>query len=49
MPTIIRLLSALVVLAVLAGCSGAPVPADYYENDLHHGYPGPAVTDPSAV
>jgi len=24
------------------------VPANYYENDIHHGYPGPGVTDPSA-
>jgi hypothetical protein len=21
---------------------------NYYENDIHHGYPGPGVTDPSA-
>jgi len=49
MPMIVRLFSVLVVLATLAGCSGAPVPANYYENDLHHGYPGPAVTDPSAI
>lgn len=23
-------------------------PRGYYENDIHHGYPGPGVTDPSA-
>ena len=23
-------------------------PAGYYENNLHHGYPGPGVTDPSS-
>lgn len=23
-------------------------PRGYYENDMHHGYPGPGVTDPGA-
>ena len=23
-------------------------PQGYYENDIHHGYPGPGVTDPGA-
>jgi hypothetical protein len=32
--------------AVLTACSDDSVGGDYYENDLHHGYPGPAVTDP---
>jgi hypothetical protein len=33
----------------LAGCVSGPVPANYYENDIHHGYPGPGVSDPSAT
>ena len=37
------------MLSVLWGCSDHPAPANYYENDIHHGYPGPGVTDPSAV
>jgi hypothetical protein len=39
----------LLALVAIAACSNAPVPANYYENDIHHGYPGPGVTDPSAV
>ena len=39
----------LLALAAGASCSNAPVPANYYENDIHRGYPGPGVTDPSAV
>jgi hypothetical protein len=38
----------LAALAV-AGCVSGPVPANYYENDIHHGYPGPGVSDPSAT
>jgi hypothetical protein len=39
----------LLALAAIAACaSNAPVPANYYENDIHHGYPGPGVTSPSA-
>jgi hypothetical protein len=34
---------------IVAGCASGPVPANYYENDIHHGYPGPGVTDPSAT
>ena len=30
----------------MTACSDDEVGADYYENDLHHGYPGPATTDP---
>jgi hypothetical protein len=37
------------VLFALAGCSNSPPPANYYENDIHHGYPGPGVSDPSAI
>jgi ABC-type uncharacterized transport system auxiliary subunit len=44
-----RLFCLVLLLAALAGCANAPAPAGYYENDLHHGYPGPAVTDPSAI
>jgi hypothetical protein len=45
------MIAALCVLLALAvaGCSAGPVPANYYENDIHRGYPGPGVTDPSAV
>ena len=43
------LLGAMLLLAVVAGCSNSPAPANYYENDLHHGYPGPATADPSAI
>jgi hypothetical protein len=47
----LRLLCLSLVLASAAGCASAPapIPANYYENDLHHGYPGPGVTDPSAM
>jgi hypothetical protein len=38
----------MLLLSALVGCANSPAPAGYYENDLHHGYPGPAVTDPSA-
>ena len=31
---------------VLTACSDDSVGGDYYENDIHHGYPGPGVTDP---
>jgi hypothetical protein len=34
---------------IVAGCASGPVPANYYENDIHHGYPGPGVSDPSAT
>jgi hypothetical protein len=49
-----RKIAALIFLAVAlslaAGCAmTGQAPANYYENDLHHGYPGPAVADPSAV
>jgi hypothetical protein len=40
---------AMLLLAVVAGCTSSPAPANYYENDLHHGYPGPATADPSAT
>jgi len=45
------MIAAVCLLAALmaAGCSTGPVPANYYENDIHRGYPGPGVTDPSAV
>ena len=43
------LLCLILIAWVVAACSNAPAPANYYENDLHHGYPGPAVSDPSAV
>jgi hypothetical protein len=38
----------ILLLAMVAGCN-SPAPANYYENDLHHGYPGPATADPSAI
>jgi hypothetical protein len=50
MRKIAGLVSLMVIMAVLVGCQSAgPAPANYYENDIHHGYPGPGVTDPSAV
>ena len=30
----------------LTACSDDEVGGNYYENDLHGGYPGPAVRDP---
>ena len=39
----------LLTMLAAAGCTSGQVPANYYENDLHHGYPGPAVSDPSAT
>jgi hypothetical protein len=43
------ILCLLLILAAVAACTNSPVPANYYENDIHHGYPGPGVTDPSAT
>ena len=42
---------ALIVMTLMLGvamtaCSDDDMGGDYYENDLHHGYPGPGVTDP---
>ena len=31
---------------VLSACSGDEVGGDYYENELHGGYPGPATRSP---
>jgi hypothetical protein len=42
------LIGAMLLVVAIAGCTNSPAPANYYENDLHHGYPGPAVADPSA-
>ena len=43
-----RKLAQLIALVMaLGGCSsGWTPPPDYYENNLHHGYPGPGVTAP---
>jgi hypothetical protein len=49
MTELITLIGAMLLLAVVAGCTNSPAPANYYENDLHHGYPGPATADPSAT
>jgi hypothetical protein len=50
MREIAAFLLAIFVLSALAACSSASAPpANYYDNDLHHGYPGPAVADPSAI
>ncbi|HTZ35275.1 MAG TPA: hypothetical protein VMB84_04570 [Stellaceae bacterium] len=50
MPKIARLCCLIATLLMLAACAGGgAVPANYYENELHHGYPGPAVADPSAI
>ena len=40
------ILAALTLGSVLTACSSDDVGGDYYENDLHHGYPGPGITDP---
>lgn len=34
--------------AALTACSDEDVGGDYYENDLHGGYPGPATRDPKS-
>jgi hypothetical protein len=40
----------MLLLSTLVACAAdSSAPADYYENDLHHGYPGPATADPSAI
>ena len=39
----------LLLALTVAACTHEPVPPGYYENDIHRGYPGPGVTDPSAV
>jgi hypothetical protein len=52
MPKIAQALLLLLVLCGAAGCAGpgnGSGPAIYYENEKHHGYPGPGVTDPSAI
>ena len=33
---------------VITACSNDDVGADYYENDIHRGYPGPGTTQPNA-
>ena len=42
------ILAALTLGGMLTACSSDDASADYYDNDLHHGYPGPGVTDPRA-
>jgi hypothetical protein len=50
MKTMAGFLCVALLLAVLGGCAAnAPAPANIYENDIHHGYPGPGVADPSAT
>ena len=49
MRKIVAVACLLLAMMAAAACSTGPVPANYYENDIHHGYPGPGVTDPSAV
>ena len=39
------ILGALTLGSILTACTDE-VGADYYENDIHHGYPGPGTTDP---
>lgn len=43
------LVGSILVAAALAGCAHAPAPPGYYNDDLHHGYPGPGVADPSGI
>jgi hypothetical protein len=46
---VVRTLLLVLVLCGVAGCTGASsVPGNYYENDIHRGYPGPGVTDPGS-
>lgn len=49
MPKVAGLLFLMIALTAMAGCTAYSPPANYYENDVHHGYPGPGVADPSAV
>jgi hypothetical protein len=42
------ILAALTLGSMLTACSSDDVSQDHYENDSHHGYPGPGVTDPRA-
>jgi hypothetical protein len=39
------ILASLTLAAALSACSD-DVGSEYYDNDLHHGYPGPATTSP---
>ena len=39
------ILTALTLGSVLTACTDE-TGAEYYETDVHHGYPGPGVTDP---
>jgi len=41
------LLTISLTLQAVSCATGNP-PTNYYENDIHHGYPGPGVSDPSA-
>lgn len=36
----------LVMGVVLTACSDDSIGNDYYENDTHHGYPGPGTMSP---
>ena len=42
------ILAALTLESMLTACSSDGVGENPYENDSHHGYPGPGVTDPRA-
>jgi hypothetical protein len=47
MRKIARFLLIMVTTLRLVACvSSGSAPADYYENDFHHGYPGPGTTSP---
>ncbi|HTQ33596.1 MAG TPA: hypothetical protein VMI30_05465 [Stellaceae bacterium] len=43
------IVAALTLGGVLTACSNDGVGQDYYENDVHHGYPGPGATDPRSA
>jgi hypothetical protein len=44
--TLAFILATLTLGVALSACSDDSVGGDYYENESHHGYPGPATTTP---
>jgi hypothetical protein len=49
MGKIAGLVYSILILMAMAGCAYQPAPPGYYNDDIHHGYPGPGVADPSAI
>jgi hypothetical protein len=48
MQKLARFLLAISLTLQVVSCATGNPPANYYENDIHHGYPGPGTADPSA-